>query len=206
MSGRQKPCHVYQRRRSDESKLDGDSVHPVRGLISMAAILLIIPPSLPLFSSVSLPASVSAVSLLLSKRRWVVAMMARHVPFLSFEFFHLTDPLWHINAHPYLPTCMHACSHSHTSCLISASLAGHTRSYCVTQWKSAKVMISRWWFIWTRLKSDSLTFHKTHIVFFLLRTRKDHTYIGTHSFSQNPGKQTTLFVLKGSFFVFRGFF
>ncbi|KAK5850147.1 hypothetical protein PBY51_014422 [Eleginops maclovinus] len=57
------PCHVCQRRVDiDESKLDGDGVLPVRRLIIMAAILLIIPPSLLPSPPVRLSVSLSAVS------------------------------------------------------------------------------------------------------------------------------------------------
>lgn len=136
--------HVWQRSIDiDESKLDGDSVHPVRCLIVMAAILLIIPSSLrlSLSPSVGLSVSVSAVSFPKNPKadeRSPLWHMTHTL--LSFEFFHLTDPSAtspHPSTHPYLPTHMHPCTHPHTPSCLSSLAPRRDRpwrnSCCVTQ-------------------------------------------------------------------------
>lgn len=103
-------CVCQRRVDTDESKLDGDGVHPVGGLIIMAAVLLIIPSTLApsLYSSVSLSVSVSAVSFLPSKTRWVVVVLAWHTPFCLLSFStSLTASLCHTNPHLYPSSYSH---------------------------------------------------------------------------------------------------
>lgn len=106
-------CSVCQRRVDiDGSKLDGDSVCPVRDLIIMAEILLIISASLSRSLSRLLLACLSTSLLSLFHRpkadeRSPLWHMTH--TFLSFEFFHFTDSLHHTTTPPPLPTHSHAC-------------------------------------------------------------------------------------------------
>lgn len=117
-------CVCQRRIDIDGSKLDGDGVCPVRGLIIMAEILLIIPLSLPLLLlaclSMSLPALFQRPKADERSPLWHMT----DTPFCLLSFFHFIDPLHHTTPHHHLPslthppTCMHAHPHTLPLCLL----------------------------------------------------------------------------------------
>ena len=138
------PCSVCQRKiDTDESKLDGDSVHPVRAFIIMAVVLLIIPVYLSSSVSLSVSVSISAVSFLWSKSRWAVAVLAWNTPFCLLSFStSLTPFATPTPAHTYLLTC----KHTHNPHWPASHPFVHDKTYhraspaLSKQWKNAEVM------------------------------------------------------------------
>lgn len=175
-------CHVVCQKRvdTDGSKLDGDSVHPVRGLVIMAAVLLIIPStrSPSLYSSVSLSVSISTVSSLPSKIRWVVVVLAWHTPFCLLSLSTSVTP-----SHPPLltPSLKSVCPCTHViQLLIALSLMRHImESSSVTQLKkTAKAMILSWQLLHIYLNqiiSNTLTF--CWVALYLLKARTKSHFI-----------------------------
>lgn len=137
----------------DESKLDGDSVRPVRRLIITGRNPFDHPLRLPHSLLVSGCPSPSPLCLFSKTPEADERSPLWHMThtLLSFEFFHLTDPSTtprHTTKHhttpppphPYLPTHMHACTHPHTASRLSSLAPRQDRpwrnSCCVTQWKN----------------------------------------------------------------------
>ena len=137
---------------TDECKLDGDSVRPVRRLIITGRNPfdhpLLLPHSLLVSGcpSLRLP-SVSSPKLQkqMSGRRYGTW----HTPFclLSFSISLIPPPRHATPQHPtppppqpYLPTHMHACTHPHTASCLSSLAPRQDRpwrnSCCVAQWKN----------------------------------------------------------------------